>query len=73
MLVINGLVLYLVGALLQPRFTVDSFLYAFIGAFIISLFSMVLNFLTGNNSVTYQRHRPPPRNKDDGNGPVVDI
>jgi putative membrane protein len=72
MFVINGLVLYLVGALLQPRFTVDSFLYAFLGAAIISFFSMLLNVLTGNNA-SVQRRPPPPRNKDDGNGPVVDI
>src|ERR1039457_3452130 len=36
-LVINALLLYLVGVLLAPRFQVDSFGFAFLGALIISI------------------------------------
>jgi len=75
MLVINALLLYFVGSLLQPHFRVDSFGYAFLGALIISVISVALNVLTGNARVTVQRRRPPPPDKsdDDGNGPVIDV
>ena len=69
--VINGLLLDLVGALMKPHFQVDSFGYAFLGAFIISVISMMLNILTGNARVSVQR-RPPDR-KDGGDGPVIDV
>lgn len=71
--VINGLLLYFVGYLLQPHFYVDSFRYAFLGALIISLISTILNFLTGNNRVTIQRNQRPPGNGPGGNGPVIDV
>jgi putative membrane protein len=73
-LVINALLLYFVGYLLRPSFYVDSFGYAFLGALIISIISIALNVLTGNSRVNVQRHRPPPpNNKNDGNGPVIDV
>ncbi len=74
-LVINALLLYLVGALLQPHFQVDTFGYAFIGAIIISVISVALNVLTGNARVSVQRRPPgPPNDKSDGgNGPVIDV
>src|ERR1039458_966260 len=74
-LVINALLLYLVGALLQPHFQVKSFGYAFLGALIISIISIALNALTGNARVSVQRGRPPgpPKNSGGGNGPVIDV
>ena len=56
-LVINALLLCLLEVLL-PFFKVDSFGYAFLGALIISVISVVLNVLTGNARVSVQR-RPP--------------
>ncbi len=74
-LVINALLLYLVGALLQPNFMVASFGYAFLGALVISVISVALNVLTGNSRVSVQRGRPPgpPKNPGGGSGPVIDV
>jgi putative membrane protein len=74
-LVINALLLYLVGALLQPHFQVDSFGYAFLGAIIISVISVALNVLTGNSRVSVQHRRPPgpPNTPGGGDGPVIDV
>ena len=76
-LVINALLLYFVGQLLQPSFYVDSFRYAFFGALIISVISIALNVLTGNarGSIRIQRNPPPgpPKNPGGGNGPVIDV
>ena len=72
MLVINALILYFVGILLQPYFYVDGFWSAFKGALIISVVSVVLNTLTGtgNSRVEVRRgQRPPPG----GSGPVIDV
>ncbi len=73
-LVINALMLCFLSVLL-PFFHVDSFGYAFLGALLISLISLILNFLTGNTRVSVQRRPPPPPpgNKNDGNGPVIDV
>jgi putative membrane protein len=76
MLVINAVLLYFVGFLL-PHFYVDGFWAAFKGALIISIVSLVLNFLTGTGQTRIQVHRirrPPGRDRDDGgSGPVIDI
>ena len=74
-LVINALLLYFVGYLMNPRFNVDSFGHAFLGALIISVISMALNVLTGNARVSVQRRPPPPppSNPGGGNGPVIDV
>jgi putative membrane protein len=73
-LVINALLLYLVGSLLAPHFTVDTFWSAFLGAVIISIASIALNVLTGNARVNIKRGPPNPPNKTGGgNGPVIDI
>ncbi len=73
-LVINALLLYFVGWLLQPHFTVDSFRYAFLGALIISIVSIALNVLTGNARVSFKRRPPgPPNNSGGGSGPVIDV
>jgi putative membrane protein len=74
-LVINALLLWWVGHLLQPDFTVDTFGSAFWGSLIISVVSLVLNSLTksGESSIHFhQGKRPPPPPKDDG-GPIIDI
>ena len=72
-LVINALLLCFL-TLLLPFFHVDSFGYAFLGALIISVISVVLNLLTGNARVTVQRRPPePPKNPGGGNGPVIDV
>lgn len=73
-LVINALLLYLVGALMQPHFQVKSFGYAFLGALIISIISIALNLLTGNARVSVQRRHPPGPPKDSGSGgSVIDV
>ncbi len=75
MFVINALLLYFVGYLMSPRFNVDSFGYAFLGALIIWIISGALNVLTGAR-VSVQRRGPPnPPNPPSGggNGPVIDV
>ena len=77
-LVINALLLYLVGQLLEPNFHVDSFRYAFLGALIISVISITLNVLTGqtrvNGKVSVSRRAPkPPKGPGRGDGPVIDV
>ena len=74
-LVINALLLYSVGQLLEPEFHVDSFGHAFLGALIISVISITLNVLTGNARVAVQRRPPtgPPKSPGGGNGPVIDV
>jgi putative membrane protein len=76
--VINGLLLYFVGFLLRPNFQVDTFGYAFLGALIISIISLALNFMTGNSRVSIKRRPPPgpprgPGGAGGGNGPVIDV
>jgi len=73
-LVINALLLYLVGALLRPHFTVDTFGAAFLGALIISVVSVALNVLTGtgNTRVTIRRQQRPP-DSDHKGGDVIDV
>ena len=77
--VINALLLYFVGYLLSPAFRVDSFGYAFLGAFIISVLSIAMNLLTGNSRFTVNRRTPPspPRGpgggSGSGGGPVIDV
>jgi putative membrane protein len=72
--VINALLLSFLGVLL-PFFHVENFGYAFLGAFIISVISLALNFLTGNSRVSVQHRRPPgpPKNPGGGDGPVIDV
>jgi putative membrane protein len=74
-LVINGLLLFAVGSLLQPHFRVDGFWDAFWGALIISIISSVLHVLTGTSrsKVSFQHQRRPPDPGPGGNGPVIDI
>lgn len=71
--VINALILYFIGYLLQPHFYVDGFWDAFWGALIISLASVVLHALTGsgNTRIRIERRRRPPGSG--GSGPVIDV
>jgi putative membrane protein len=71
MWVINALLLYLVGLLMTPHFEVDTFLYAFLGALIISIVSTALNIMTGNTRPPAGRG-PPPGKKPDKDD-VIDV
>jgi len=77
MFVINALLLYFVGFLLSPYFSVDTFWSAFLGALIISIVSVVLNSLTGGGNARVQirrGNRPPPGGAGPGgSGPVIDV
>ncbi|HVM49235.1 MAG TPA: phage holin family protein [Candidatus Acidoferrum sp.] len=74
-LVINALLLYFVGSILQPHFKVDGFWAAFWGALLLSVISSVLHVLTGTSpsKITVQHRRRPPDSGAGGNGPVIDI
>ncbi len=73
--VINALMLYGVGWLMGPEhFRVDSFGFAFLGALIISMVSLVLNALTSmSNTRAMFQHRQRPPKSDEDDGPVIDI
>jgi len=74
--VINALLLCFLSVLL-PFFHVDRFIYAFLGAIIISVISAFLNLITGNARVTIKKGGPPnpPRNPGGGSGggPIIDV
>lgn len=74
-LVINALLLYCVGWLLRPRFSVDDFWGAFWGALVISVVGTVLNTLTGvgRSRIRFEHRRRPPPSGPGGGGPVIDI
>lgn len=73
-LVINALLLYFVGVLMGRHFQVDSFGFAFLGALIISVVSILLNLMTGNARVSVQRRGPPPPPPNHGDGgPTIDV
>lgn len=74
MFVINALLLYFVGVLLAPHFSVDTFWSAFLGALIISIVSFVLNIMTGTGGsrIQVRRHNRPP-GSDPGGGPIIDV
>jgi putative membrane protein len=74
-LVINAVLLYWVGHLLQPNFMVDSFVSAFWGSLVISVFSLVLNSLTksGGARIQFRQGKPPSRPPKDDGGPVIDV
>jgi putative membrane protein len=70
-LVINAVLLYFVGFVMHPYFQVDSFLYAFLGALIISVVSILLNIATGNARMTVRKGPPPSGKKSDDD--VIDV
>jgi putative membrane protein len=75
-LVINAVLLYFVGALMRPHFQVDSFGFAFLGALIISVVSILLNLVTGlrgNARITIQRRPPPPPPGKKPDDDVIDV
>ena len=74
-LVINALLLYFVSFLLGRYFVVDNFWAAFLGALIISIVSVLLNFVIGGRGsrVRVERRRPPPDPGPGGGGPVIDV
>jgi putative membrane protein len=74
-LIINALLLYFVGFLLAPKFDVISFGAAFWGALVITIVSLVLNTVTGTGGARFkvETHKGPPSNRDDGDGPVIDV
>src|SRR5262245_61937658 len=72
-LVINGLMLYLVGIVLQAHFQVDGFWPAFWGALVIGIVSWILSWLTGIGSTKVEVRRGPPSSGPGGSGPVIDI
>jgi len=75
-IVINAVLLLLVGALIGPEhFKVEGFWSAFWGALVISIVSLLLNSLTGSGEsrLSVRRGKPPAPNRDDGNGPVIDV
>jgi len=79
-LVINACLLYFVGNLWEG-FRVDTFHAAFWGALGISIVSFVVNLLTGGSGsrIHIQRGgppnppKPPGRDDDKGDGPVIDV
>jgi putative membrane protein len=75
MLVINALLLWSVGSILNG-FRVDGFGAAFWGSLIISITSLMLNLLTksGDSRVEFRTGKPPTRPPPkDGDGPVIDV
>lgn len=73
--VINALLLCFLSILL-PFFHVDRFLYAFLGAVIISVISAFLNVITGNARISIKKSgppNPPGRSGGGGGGPVIDV
>jgi putative membrane protein len=74
-LVINAVLLWVVGQLMAPHFSVDGFKSAFWGALIIGIISLLLNSLTGTGTsrVEIRRGRKPPDSDQGGGGPVIDV
>jgi putative membrane protein len=73
-LVINAALLYLVHWLMGAHFEVDTFGWAFLGALIISVVSVMLNILTGTSNARLSvRRGPPPSKPSGGDGPVIDV
>jgi len=77
LMVINALLLWWVGSFFKD-FHVASFGAAFWGALIISIVSMVLNYLWKSPDNPPRRRQtppppPPPPRSDDGQGPVIDV
>jgi putative membrane protein len=74
-LVINALLLYVVGQIIQG-FYIDSFGAAFWGGLVISVVSLLLNSLTGSGDtrVRFRSGKPrPPSDPSGGDGPTIDV
>ncbi len=74
-LVINAVLLYFVGYLMRPSFSVAGFGAAFWGALVISIISTLLNSITGIGGarIRVQHRRRPPDSGQGGSGPVIDV
>lgn len=74
-LVINALLLMAVSAMLgDTKFHVAGFGTAFLGGLVISVTTLLLNSITGTGrSRVRVERRSAPRQKDDGEGPVIDV
>lgn len=73
-LVINALLLMLASWLVgENQFHVDGFWSAFFGALVISIVSIVLNSLTGTGNSRVSVKRGKATNRDNGDGPVIDV
>jgi putative membrane protein len=68
--VINAFLLYLVGQM--KGFHVEGFWAAFFGALVISLVSLLVNWLIGPKQ-TPPQGPPPQRPRGDDSGPVIDV
>ena len=79
LLVINAGLLMLTDKLVGNGFTVNGFGAAFWGALIISIVTLVANKLTGGGQSNFQFHRAKQKeeksgyNRDDDDGPVIDV
>jgi putative membrane protein len=74
-LVINALLLLLTSGLsdyLQIAFTVDGFWAAFLGGLVISLVTMVLSMLAGDQRIVVKVHRGNVRREDDDDDDLYD-
>jgi len=78
LLFINAGLLMLTAKLVEG-FKVPDFWDAFWGALIISIVTLIANTLTANGNSKFQFHRAKPRekksgyNRDDDDGPVIDV
>ena len=74
-IVINAVLLYFVGFLRKPAFSVDGFGSAFWGALIISIITTILSSITGIGGarVQFRHRRRPPDTRPPGDGPVIDV
>ena len=78
LLVINAGLLMLTGKLVDG-FTVDGFGSAVWGALVISVVALIANKLTGGGQSNFQFHRAKQKeeksgyNRDDDDGPVIDV
>jgi putative membrane protein len=72
-LVINALLLLVVNWLLSPKFIVEGFKAAFLGALVISVVSLLLNLVTGAGRAKVTVQRKTRNDRDDGGGPVIDV
>lgn len=75
MVVINGCLLYLVHAIMGPRFDIDGFGWAMLASILIGLISFPLNLLTGNTNsrVVVKSGQGPKRPNSNDDGPVIDV
>jgi putative membrane protein len=73
-LVINAMLLYFVGFLLNRYLEIQSFWSAFLGALVISVIATLLNLLTGRSKAKVRVERKPPSRSDPPEGgEIIDV